>query len=135
MVLGLLLLMACEATPPLTDPNGCSDAEASRCAKATRAAQELLDIHAACRTGEECVAVSQPDLGIPCSPTLLFYCPFAVNERTDVAAFLARASQLRADAEVCPKCGGPCAIPVCVATELLRPVCDTVAGRCRLVLK
>lgn len=135
LLLGDLSVAGCYEPHPSTPSGGCSSGEAGRCERAKRAAQELLDTHARCSTGDSCVLVSHPDLGIPCSANLLFYCPFAVNERTDLAEFVSRARELRAEAEACPRCGGPCALPSCVSVDQLSAVCDVPAGRCQSVLR
>jgi hypothetical protein len=119
----LSVQMACGATAP----SGRTD----RCRAAHMAAQDLLDSSAGCRAGEGCLLVSDPSLGIPCA--VLFHCPFAVSEATDLAAFAARVRQLRAEAQVCQEAAVPCVTPLCVPAESLAVRCDGAAGRCTLV--
>jgi hypothetical protein len=109
---------------------GCSSSQANQCEAAQRTAQELLDTHADCRAGVGCVLVIQPDLGIPCS--LLFHCPFAVAQGTDVSAFAARAKEIQAQAQVCRQCGIPCPMPTCVPSDSVRATCNTTTGRCNI---
>lgn len=110
--------------------SGCSAAEANRCQTAQQTAQELFDTHAACQPGDRCVVVNQPELGMTCSPTGLFHCPFALNGRTDLAAFAARAREIQGGAAICLECGAPCPRPTCIPPDV-RAVCAE-QGRCVL---
>jgi hypothetical protein len=141
LALALLILAppwpGCSSTTP-TDDNAddpslpsCSASDARQCGDALASAQELLDTHAACSAGDSCNVVSEPSLGIPCSMNVLFYCPFAVNARTDVSAFVARATELSAAAHVCLGCRSACAIPSCVPPGSVSATCNS-AGRCVL---
>lgn len=125
-------------TPSDTDADDrspvCSAAEERQCAEALASAQELIDTHAACSPGDSCAIVSEPSLGIACSPSVLFYCPFAVNTRTDTSVFIVRAKELSDRAQVCLKCRSACAIPSCVPPGSVSATCSTV-GRCVLQAK
>jgi hypothetical protein len=128
--------LACSSPTP-TDEGGdgrpapCPASQSRQCDDALAAAQELLDTHAACGVGDSCTVVSDPGLGVPCSTNVLFYCPFAVNARTDVSAFVARAKELSAAAEACVGCKSACAIPSCVPPDWVSAACNG-AGRCVL---